>query len=342
MNTTQYIHFILLFLFVLVLSGCEDSIEDLPNSNTVNLNNNQANILGYAPVNFEVLNLTSNNSKFAIVPENVEDISGIGLRTCKDGLHEFIVSKIELEYYTSEYTSSEIQFWLKTTSNTAGSFIISSNKNCLDTLLSDNQEKSIAISDKPSGYYSKEIWIKNTNTQLDGAELSFYVTNTLGDTLSLDKVKFYPVVLKQIALKGKNTIGLQYPDGSGAGHNWLTIQFPEIGLDSSFGFWPSSTSSLSSRGIVRFASGPFDNPPDVHYSDYSHTFYLKTENIDKIINYINTVRNHLPYWNAPILSDAYDCSTFATEALREAGVNIPVMDWPNDVGNWLTYFEKQN
>src|SRR5512145_1304548 len=111
MNSTQYIHFFLFFVLVIVLSNYEDSNQELTNGNTVNFKNNQADITGYVPDNFEVLNLTSNNSKFAIVTESNEETPGIGLRTCKDGLQEFIVSKIKLEYYTSEYASSEIQFW---------------------------------------------------------------------------------------------------------------------------------------------------------------------------------------------------------------------------------------
>ncbi len=303
------------------------------------------NILAYKPVNYQMLNPTQANCAnelFEVVPESNEEIPGVGLRTCKNCLSEFLSSKITLEVINQDYTPEKLHFWLKTNGSPLGSFSIWEDENLNNLLIFDNKEVEIKIPNFQNSHYSKDIWIKTDGYNFKNAQLTFIVMDDLGKVLSKDIVNFYPITIKKVSLKGLNTFDVHHLAGNGPGHNWLTIQHPETNSEISFGFWPQNNTLSSSVGIIAESLGEFDYPEIIKYFDYSHTFYLKSENVEKLLNYKSSIKSNLTYWRSPFLSKPFDCSTFVTEALFEAGIKIPIMHWPNDVEVWLNEFKKDN
>ena len=271
--------------------------------------NLKVNILAYQPEHFEMLNPTLNNcNKEAIdtISESEEESTGAGLRICQNCLPGYKFSKIKLEVFCKNYDTTKFHYFLKTTSNQLGKISVWNKKNSNDFIISTNNEIEINMPNIENSYSYRDIWITADSNSFTSAQIQFIVKDDIGNILSDDKVNFFPVLIKKVTLKGINTLSATHIDGDGAGHNWLTIQHTEINTDSSYGFWPVDRASLSSKGIVHKSAGGFDNPERDNYYDYSHTFYIKSDDVGKIKNYINYIISTKPDWNAPVLSNSYD------------------------------------
>jgi hypothetical protein len=312
---------------------------------TYHQQNLKVNMVAYQPKYFEMLNPTANNCAYEpldSIVENDEEIPGVGLRISRGCIEGFNSSKIRIEAYSKDYDPTIIHYFLKLSGEAEGKISIWDSKVQKNLIVHSNKEVEIAMPGFENGYSFRDIWISADSNLFTSTKVAFIVKDELGNILSEDIVDFFPVPITKVTLKGIYTLSASHPDGDGAGHNWLTIQHPEIGVDSSYGFWPVDRASLSCRGIVYKSAGGFDNPSKDHYFNYSHTFYMNSENIGKMKEYINYIIETKPFWNAPVLSNSYDCSTFATKALILAGVKIPIIDWPNDVNDWIIQFEQNS
>jgi hypothetical protein len=298
-----------------------------------------ANILAYKPVNYEMLNPTEancNNEILEIIPETIEESTGAGVRICKNCITDFKFSKITLEVLNNDYNPNELHFFLKLQSIPDESFLVWNNRNYNNLLLFGNQELEIEMPNFQNGYSSKDIWITTDNSTFENAYLTFIIKDNNGNILSEDVVKYYPINISILSLRGINT-NILFGE---FGHTWITIEYNS--LKNSYGFWPESGSAYDffgfqeERGFVFFQSGDFDDE-SIKYYDYTHDFYIYSSSLQSFYLYKETIDNSHMLWNL-----FYNCATFATTSVNLMGVDIPIMNWPNDVENWITQFEQNN
>lgn len=294
-----------------------------------------ANIIAYKPVNYEMLNPNQTNltnENYEIVSENSEESPGVGLRTCQNCLQDFKFSKISLEVLSTDYTSNEVSFWLKSNSS-SGMLSIWEEKNFNNLMLWGNEETELDNADFQNGYYLKNLWV-TCEDDLEDAQLSFQIRDASGNILSEDIVKFYPVKMAILSLSGINTNILfgQF------GHAWITIDIGD-NLKNSYGFWPINGTLYNYlgfpevQGIILWQPGDFDDGSIYSY-DFSHSFYIYYNSLQSFYNYKSTIDNNPLMWNA-----SYNCATFASTSVGLMGISIPIMNFPNDINDWITWFE---